>query len=74
MGGRNNSTDSWKVGRVFRENKNKSTATRGSRCEDAGKSSERGSFKGLDVDEMVHGCYLDLRSRDKARQAMRLER
>ena len=59
MGGRNNSPDNCKVRRVFRENRNKSTATRGSRCEDTGKSSERGSFKGLD--EMVHGCYLGLR-------------
>lgn len=45
MGGGNNSTESCKVRRAFKENKNKSLESRGRRCEYTGESSEYGSFQ-----------------------------
>lgn len=72
MGGGNNSTESYKVRRAFKENKNKSLASRGSRCEYTGESSEHSSFK--ELEEAVHGWYLGLREQGQGTQAMRPER
>lgn len=72
MGGGNNSTESCKVRRAFKENKNKSLESRGRRCEYTGESSEYGSFK--ELEEAVHGWYLGLRQQGQGMQAMRLER
>ena len=72
MGGCTNSTESCKVRRVFKENKNRSIASRGSSCIHTGKSSEYGSFK--ELDDMVYGWYLGLREQGQGTQAMRLER
>lgn len=69
----NNSTESCKVRRAFKENKNKSLESRGRRCEYTGESSEYGSFKELE-EACARGWYLGLRQQGQGMQATEAER